>query len=116
MQSMNGSRRQATVPRFTRIRLRNWRNFSAAEADLAQRVFVVGPNASGKSNFLDAFRFLRDIVSVGGGLEEAVRRRQGLSKLRSLSARQSPEVIIEIEIRDSGGALWTYELALEGDT
>lgn len=52
---------------FTYVELRNWRNFSTAEAALPLRVFLVGPNASGKSNLLDAFRFLRDLVSVGGG-------------------------------------------------
>jgi predicted ATPase len=46
--------------------------------DLSRRVFLVGPNASGKSNLLDVFRFLHDVVSVGGGLEEAVRKRQGV--------------------------------------
>ncbi|KAB2958022.1 MAG: AAA family ATPase, partial [Thermoanaerobaculia bacterium] len=76
--------------RFSRLKLENWRNFGSADVALASRVFIVGPNASGKSNFLDAFRFLHDIVSVGGGLEEAVRRRQGISKIRALSARRTP--------------------------
>ncbi|HET6382886.1 MAG TPA: AAA family ATPase [Armatimonadota bacterium] len=51
----------------TRLYLENWRNFTHVDVPLAQRVFLVGPNASGKSNLLDAFRFLHDIVSVGGG-------------------------------------------------
>ena len=44
--------------RFTRFHLANWRNFGHVDIELARRIFVVGPNASGKSNFLDAFRFL----------------------------------------------------------
>ncbi|MEC7841988.1 MAG: AAA family ATPase [Candidatus Latescibacterota bacterium] len=31
------------------------------------RQFVVGANASGKSNLLDVFRFLRNIASSDGG-------------------------------------------------
>ena len=50
---------------FSRIKLENWRNFSISEADLQTRAFIVGANASGKSNFLDVFRFLRDLVTLG---------------------------------------------------
>jgi len=115
MGTMNAPRRAANGLRFTRIHLENWRNFGSADVELAQRVFVVGPNASGKSNFLDAFRFLRDIVSVGGGLEEAVRKRQGISKLRSLSARRYPDVVIRVDLGEAGGETWRYELALSQD-
>lgn len=102
--------------RFTKIHLENWRNFGLASVELAQRVFIVGPNAAGKSNFLDAFRFLHDIVSVGGGLAEAVRKRQGMSKLRALSARRSPDVVIRVDLMGDAGEVWTYELALGQDT
>src|SRR4030065_2817767 len=74
--------------RFTHLRLENWRNFALVEVDLQRRVFLVGPNASGKSNFLDVFRFLHDIVSVGGGFQEAVRRRGGGCRLRRRAARR----------------------------
>jgi AAA15 family ATPase/GTPase len=46
------------------IKLRNWKNFREAEADLRLRTFFIGPNASGKSNLLDVFRFLRDVSSA----------------------------------------------------
>ena len=39
--------------RFTHVELANWRNFTVASAELQQRMFLVGPNAAGKSNFLD---------------------------------------------------------------
>jgi hypothetical protein len=53
--------------RFTHLKLENWRNFLSADLPLLQRAFVVGPNASGKSNLLDAFRFLRDVADPQGG-------------------------------------------------
>ena len=37
---------------ISRRKLQNWRNFRIIEVDLRERVFVIGPNASGKSNFL----------------------------------------------------------------
>jgi hypothetical protein len=58
-------------------------------------------------------RFLHDIVSVGGGLEEAVRKRMGMSRLRSLAARRQPEVVIEVALRHAtSGTQWEYELSL----
>ena len=51
--------------RFAEIHLRNWRNFLSVDVPLQWRAFLVGPNASGKSNFLDVIRFLADIVTVG---------------------------------------------------
>src|SRR3546814_1384067 len=67
----------------TRIKLKNWRNFRALDVPLRDVSYLLGPNASGKSNLLDAFRFLRDVSkSKGGGLQTAVADRGGISKLR----------------------------------
>lgn len=112
---MAKTRRSVSGLRFTRMHLENWRNFTLVDVALSQRVFIVGPNASGKSNFLDVFRFLHDIVSVGGGLEEAVRKRQGISKLRALSARKFPDIVIRVDVGGANGGTWQYELALGQD-
>lgn len=102
--------------RFAWIHLENWRNFARVEVDLQRRVFLVGPNASGKSNFLDVFRFLHDIVSVGGGFQEAVRRRGGVSSLRCLAARRYPDIVIRTRLGgDEGDSAWTYELHFTQD-
>lgn len=53
---------------FTRLKLKNWRNFVNVDLAIGERLFITGPNASGKSNLLDVFRFLRDIAKTGGGL------------------------------------------------
>ncbi|MDD9874780.1 MAG: AAA family ATPase, partial [Gammaproteobacteria bacterium] len=79
----------------SRLTLKNWRNFREADVPLRERQFIVGPNASGKSNLLDVFRFLRDIAkSTGGGLQKAIQDRGGLSKVRCLSARRDTEILI----------------------
>lgn len=101
---------------LTHLHLENWRNFTQIDAALQRRVFLFGPNASGKSNFLDVFRFLHDIVAVGGGFQEAVRRRGGVSKLRSLAARRYPEIVIRAQIgHDDAPASWEYELRFTQD-
>ncbi len=94
--------------------LKNWRNFRLIDAPMGQRCFLVGPNACGKSNFLDVFRFLRDISKPGGGLQSAVRCRGGLSKIRCLAARSSPDVEIEIHLSDTSShkILWKYALGI----
>jgi predicted ATPase len=76
---------------------------------------LVGPNASGKSNFLDAFRFLHDIVDVGGGFEEAIRRRSGVSSLRCYAARRYPDVAVGVHVAGAENGLWEYELKFAQD-
>ena len=101
--------------RFRRIALKNWKNFAAGEAEIQERMFLVGPNASGKSNFLDAFRFLRDLASTGGGLQEAVHRREGVAGIRCLAARRHPDVEIAVTVQDES-VVWAYELSLHQDS
>ncbi|HEY7372103.1 MAG TPA: AAA family ATPase, partial [Polyangia bacterium] len=102
--------------RFTHIRLENWRNFLAVDAPLERRVFLVGPNASGKSNFLDAFRFLRDIADPErGGFQSAVKSRGGVSQIRSLHARRYPNVTIEVELLLDDEVRWTYRIEFTQD-
>lgn len=100
--------------RFTRMRLENWRNFRSVDVVLPRRVFLVGPNASGKSNLLDVFRFLFDLVSeIGGGLQAAVGRRSGVSSIRCLAARRNPDVTVHVWIgTDEHPNIWEYELSL----
>jgi predicted ATPase len=106
----------ATLVTFTHLRLENWRNFANAEVDLQRRVFLVGPNASGKSNFLDVFRFLHDIVAVGGGFEEAVRKRRGVSSLRCYAARKYPDIAVRVGIgSNEDPSAWEYEIRFTQD-
>jgi predicted ATPase len=102
--------------KFRRLGLTNWKNFSVVEVEIPERLILVGPNAAGKSNFLDAFRFLRDLVSSGGGFQEAVSRRGGVSALRCLAARRYPDIELRVELQDAGdGGGWVYEVAFNQD-
>lgn len=98
---------------INRLIAKNWRNFQQINVPLRERQFIVGPNASGKSNLLDIFRFLRDIAKAeGGGLQKAISARGGVSKIRCLSATQDPEIAIEIHIADTpdAPAKWRYSV------
>lgn len=99
---------------ITRLKLKNWRNFQEADAPLRERTYLIGPNASGKSNFLDVMRFLREICKpAGGGLQKAVDDRGGIAKLRCLHARRDPEVRIEVHLSEKADdpiPTWRYVL------
>ena len=98
---------------INRLIAKNWRNFQQINVPLRERQFIVGPNASGKSNLLDIFRFLRDIAKAeGGGLQKAISDRGGVSKIRCLSATQAPDVAIEVHIADvsDAPATWRYSV------
>lgn len=102
--------------RFTHINLENWRNFAQVDVELQRRGFLIGPNASGKSNLLDVFRFLRELVSVGGGFQEAVRKRGGVSSLRCLAARRHSDIVVRIFVgSDENLHTWEYVLRFNQD-
>jgi predicted ATPase len=99
-----------------RIKLKNWRNFTDIDVSLRERVFLIGPNACGKSNFLDVFRFLRDIADPdGGGLQRAVKERGGVLKLRSLYARRYPTIEIKLYLGDDlvSHPKWIYSIGIK---
>ena len=101
----------------TRLVLKNWRNFKAFDARFQDVSYLLGPNASGKSNLLDVFRFLRDISKPkGGGLQSAVDDRGGIVKVRCLHARNDTEVLIDVRLSDDGDEgeeSWRYVLGFK---
>jgi len=95
-----------------KIKLHNWKNFQNCEVDLSDRCFIIGANASGKSNFIDALRFLRDIAKQSGGLQTAVEERGGITKIRCLAARTQSNVSITVELGNPNEEqnIWRYHL------
>jgi len=94
---------------ISKIQLKNWKNFGDVNAVCGKRVFLIGPNASGKSNFLDALRFLREIVI--DGLNNAVVARGGMKNVRYLCARNPSDVSIIVNLNDT----WEYGLSFKSD-
>lgn len=101
---------------ISHVTAHNWRNFKNLDVAVADRLLIVGPNAAGKSNLLDLFRFLGDISRPGGGLAAALEVRGGLSRARCLFSRNNHkgELAIMVDLRD-GEDEWRYELAIKGE-
>jgi predicted ATPase len=109
-------RKVPTGFQFLHLHLENWRNFARVDVDLAGRVLLVGPNASGKSNFLDVFRFLRDIVLSGGFQHAVTGVRNGVSGLRCLAARRYSDIGITVRVGNpEKGEPWEYGIRFSQD-
>lgn len=105
--------------RLTHFTLKNWRNFKQADFDLQDRMFVIGPNASGKSNLLDALRFLKQIASAGGGFQEAISSRNGMARVRCLAARNFNHGCVTMRVAigdDDVPRGWTYEVTFTAES
>jgi len=104
--------------RITHLGLRNWRTLKNLDVALGERLIIVGANASGKSNLLDSIRFIRDLTLDGGGLQQAVRDRGGISHLRCLYARNNNRGLVSVFVDlgdDATKQVWRYELSIKGE-
>ena len=101
--------------RLVKLGLKNWKNFAKVEVELAPRVFIIGNNGAGKSNLLDALRFLRDIANPkSGGMQQAIETRGGMKKIRNFGNRRDPSIGIWAETKsDDGKDKWGYEIFLK---
>ncbi|MEH2301433.1 MAG: AAA family ATPase [Nostoc sp.] len=61
--------------------LENWKSFRYAELPLDPLTVLIGTNASGKSNVVEAFEFLQRIAR-GENLEAALARDKTLTSIR----------------------------------
>jgi hypothetical protein len=103
---------------LTRIEAWHYRCLERIQQPLGQFHVLVGPNASGKTTFLDVVAFLGDLVAMGP--EAAVRERtQNFQDL--LFARQGDgfelavEARIPKELQSAGFELIRYEVAIRLD-
>lgn len=98
----------------THLKLINWKNFRKINADFQDITYITGPNASGKSNLLDVFCFLRDIANPNGGsLLNALNSRGGFSQVCCLAAEGNPNILIDVSLTDSFDESPKWEYILE---
>ncbi len=73
------------------IEISNFRSFRQLKLDLGSFNVMIGPNSAGKSNFIQIFRFLRDIVE--SGLENAISLQGGVEYIRNLSLGDTEKIM-----------------------
>lgn len=88
--------------KIVKIKISNYRNFDDLSVRLNDFNLLVGANASGKSNFVQAFQFLRDIVNHG--LEDAISRQGGVEYLRNIKSAEFRPLLFHVVMR--GDTKW----------
>jgi len=66
-------------PLITRVVLENYKSIGFCDVKLGPLAILVGPNESGKSNFLSALKFLSECMN--GGVDAAFRQRSGFPRV-----------------------------------
>ena len=100
-----------SVPVIERVVLRNYRSIKSCRVEMSPLTVVVGRNAAGKSNFVDAIRFVRD--ALVNQLDFAMRERGGIDEVRRRAARfRPPNFSIELGLRlAAGSATYGFTIA-----
>ncbi|AEF97006.1 AAA family ATPase [Methanotorris igneus] len=77
-----------------RICVKNFKSFKELDVDLGKFNVLIGPNASGKSNFIQIFKFLRDLSMYG--LDNAISMQGGIEYLRNMKIGPSENLSIRV--------------------
>lgn len=96
-----------------RVILKNYKSIAACDVQLQPLTFLVGRNGSGKSNFLDALRFVADALNTS--LEHAVRARGGINDVckRSDNPRRRNghfSVHLEFDLPDGSSGYYAFKI------
>ena len=91
---------------ITRVVLKNYKSIAACDVRLQPLTFLVGANGAGKSNFLDALRFVADALNTS--LEHALRDRGGVNDVRRRSGGHPNHFSIRLDFVLPGSAVGYY--------
>jgi len=93
-----------------RIEIKNFKSFRHQKITLGQFNVLVGANASGKSNFLQIFKFISNIANHG--LNNAISLQGGVEYLRNIQLAATEAFALKIVV-DSTPEM-AYEFSLHG--
>ena len=91
---------------ITRVILKNYKSIAACDVQLGPLTFLVGRNGAGKSNFLDALRFVAD--ALNSSLDHAIRDRGGINDVRRRSRGHPNHFSIRLEFALPEGSTGHY--------
>ncbi len=97
--------------RLKAVHLKNFLSFLDVSVQLDDLVVLVGANSTGKSNFVDALRFIHEAVTIG--LDAAITRRGGISAVRrSTPGGRPPDVEVSYTVALSSSEV-RYSIVIE---
>lgn len=96
----------STDPFVKRVTIRNYKSIGQCDVELGRLTILVGRNGSGKSNFLDALRFVLDGLQTS--LDHAIKSRGGIDGVRRRSTGHPHNFFIGLEINLPSGAIASY--------
>ena len=99
-----------SLPFLRRVSIRNYKSIAACDVELGKFTVIVGRNGSGKSNFLDALRFVSDSLQMS--LDHAIKSRGGTGEVWRRSVGESSGLVIGMTFSLSDSAVAEYEFEL----
>ena len=96
---------------ITRVVLKNYKSIAACDVQLQPLTFLVGRNGAGKSNFLDALRFVADALNMS--LDHAIRNRGGINDVRHRSPNSPNHFSIGLGFTLPNSATGYYAFSIE---
>jgi predicted ATPase len=102
------------IAQVRRVKLRNYRSIEHCDVELPNLTFLVGPNGSGKTNFLDALRLVADALQ-SSSLDRALRMRGGYGQVAMGKWAAGSTVRLQFDlILTEGSAEYAIELGTRG--
>ncbi|MBS4097179.1 MAG: AAA family ATPase [Sulfuricella sp.] len=93
------------------VRIQHYKSLDDVEiADLQPLTLLVGANGTGKSNVVDALKFLRDVAA--DGLDHAMSKRGGIGIVRQYSPRGAFRISIAVEFIEHDHFNYRYEITI----
>jgi predicted ATPase len=84
------------IPFVTRVRIKNYKSIADCDVSLGPLTVLLGLNASGKSNFVDALSFVADALS--SSLQQAAKDRGGTDEIARQVDGPWQTVVIELDL------------------
>lgn len=103
-----------TEPFLTRVRIRNFKSIGQCDVPLQRLTMLVGRNGAGKSNFLDALRFMVDGLATS--LDQAIKSRGGIKSVRRQSTGHPRNFALQVSFNLPGYRTGTYGFEIAART
>jgi predicted ATPase len=85
-----------SLPWLSRVRVTNYRSIAACDVALRPLTLLVGPNGTGKSNFMDAVAFVADAVTTTP--EQAVEARGGMGEILRRASDPAGSLSVTLDV------------------